>query len=98
GSYEPLTAVGARAEHVLSYARTSGDDIAVAVAPRFTSALNAPDGRFWAPDWAMTALDLTQYEVHEWREVVTGRSIVGSSLEEILGPFPVALLLGRRVR
>ncbi|MCB9490523.1 MAG: malto-oligosyltrehalose synthase [Dehalococcoidia bacterium] len=98
GSYEPLTAVGARAEHVLSYARTSGDDIAVAVAPRFTSALNAPDGRFWAPDWAMTALDLTQYEVDGWREVVTGRSIAGSSLEEILGPFPVALLLGRRVR
>jgi (1->4)-alpha-D-glucan 1-alpha-D-glucosylmutase len=80
GSYRPLAAQGAKADHVVAFLRGEG---AVSVAPRLVMAL---DG-----DWADTGLELPK---GHWHNVLTGRETEGGAvqLREILAPFPVGLL------
>ncbi len=95
GAYEPVRASGRRADHVISYARRYEDDFAVVVTPRLSVALN-PSDSFWSPDWGNTMLDPGHLGAGPWREVITGRLVGSSRLAEILGPFPVALLMPDR--
>ena len=78
GSYEPLTATGARRHHVLAYARSSET---VTVVPRWTERLGG---------WADTSLALPP---GAWRDVITGAERQGVvPLGELLEGFPIALL------
>jgi (1->4)-alpha-D-glucan 1-alpha-D-glucosylmutase len=78
--YEPLAARGARAEHVIAYAR--GDQI-ITVVPRLVLKLNR--------DWQDTTLALP---AGEWHNEFGGEPLRGVvRLDALLAKFPVALLV-----
>ncbi|CAH2598698.1 Malto-oligosyltrehalose synthase [Rhodovastum atsumiense] len=91
GAYEPLVAVGARAEQVCAFARRHGEDAAVVVAARFPVRLAAD------PDWAGTVLPWPRIEGQRWCDLFSGREIVpsdnGVGIEVVLGDLPVAVLV-----
>ncbi|HKG11980.1 MAG TPA: malto-oligosyltrehalose synthase [Pyrinomonadaceae bacterium] len=100
GEYEPLAARGRRAENVLAFARTRGEESCVAVAARFFTRLGV--GRegplaLSAEAWGDTHLPLGEVGAGRWRDVFTGREFDAGSggalrLAEVLSPLPVALL------
>jgi len=81
GSYDPLTAQGAKSDHVVAFVRGQA---AITVAPRWIIRL---DG-----DWADTKLQLPR---GRWHNVLTDDEMPGGAarLDEILARFPVALLV-----
>ena len=82
GAYEPLTATGPGADHVVAFARGGH---AVTVVPRFSVGLARAGG------WAGTALRLPP---GRWRDAFTGAHHDGAvALSELLAGFPVALLV-----
>jgi (1->4)-alpha-D-glucan 1-alpha-D-glucosylmutase len=83
GEYLPLHARGAYARHVCAFARRSGGQWAVAVAPRWTARL---------VDWSDTELVLPDGAPGEWREVFTGLIPASWRLADLLAEFPVALV------
>jgi (1->4)-alpha-D-glucan 1-alpha-D-glucosylmutase len=80
-TYEPLAVSGEKADHAVAFLR--GDKVA-AVIPRLVLGLGG--------DWGDTALDLPE---GRWRNELTGEEIEGGrlSLSEVLGRFPVGLLV-----
>jgi (1->4)-alpha-D-glucan 1-alpha-D-glucosylmutase len=102
GKYEPLAARGRRAENVLAFARTRGDDACVAIAARFFTRLGVGiEGplSLSAGAWGDTELPLGEsggVEAARWRDVFTGREFDARGgalrLSEVLSPLPVALL------
>jgi (1->4)-alpha-D-glucan 1-alpha-D-glucosylmutase len=83
GEYLPLEVRGARAAHVVAFARRLRERLIVAVAPRWTSRLS---------DWADTEIVPPEGASGAWREVITGLMPAGWRMSELLGEFPVALL------
>ena len=81
GAYEPLLAQGAKAAHVVAFAR--GGEV-VSVAPRLVIGLG--------DDWGDTTIELP---AGRWRNTLTGDEAAGGplSLAEALRRFPVALLV-----
>jgi (1->4)-alpha-D-glucan 1-alpha-D-glucosylmutase len=78
--YAPLTAVGAKARHVLSFVR----DGLLVVVPRLLIGLGG--------DWAGTSLELPP---GRWKNVLTGDKLDGDAaiqLDRMLETFPVAIL------
>jgi (1->4)-alpha-D-glucan 1-alpha-D-glucosylmutase len=92
--YLPLRPAGPRARHVVAFARTSGDQWAIAVVPRFVSGLDPMTARF-ASHWSETTVRLPREAPNRWRSAF-GTSIAarrGSlALEELFASMPVALL------
>ncbi|MFG2180073.1 malto-oligosyltrehalose synthase [Streptomyces abikoensis] len=83
GSYVPLYAVGARAGHVVAFARGGG---VVAVATRLAGRLGEAGG------WGDTALELPGDG--EWRDLLGGEVWRGRvAMAELLAAGPVALLV-----
>ncbi|MEA3018609.1 MAG: (1-_4)-alpha-D-glucan 1-alpha-D-glucosylmutase [Actinomycetota bacterium] len=82
GRYEPITAHGEAAEHVLAYRR--GDDL-VTVVPRLPLRLTERGG------FGDTVVILPD---GHWTDAVTGATVAGGSVavSRVLGSFPVALL------
>ncbi|GAC1696563.1 MAG: malto-oligosyltrehalose synthase [Candidatus Limnocylindrales bacterium] len=79
GSYVPLTAAGERADHAIAFVR--GDE-AITIAPRLVWQLGG--------DWGETRLPLPP---GSWRDVISGAAVRSDRLADLLGAFPVALLL-----
>ena len=81
GSYRSLWARGAKAAHVLAFAR--GQDVVVAT-PRLVMGLGS--------GWGDTDLELPS---GEWRDLMTGDAWAGGPVPvaSLLGRFPVALLV-----
>jgi (1->4)-alpha-D-glucan 1-alpha-D-glucosylmutase len=81
--YAPLTAVGAKARHVVAYERRD----TIVVVPRLVVGLG--------DDWGGTTLDLP---AGAWRDVITGAVTDGGSVEaaSLLASFPVAVLARTR--
>jgi (1->4)-alpha-D-glucan 1-alpha-D-glucosylmutase len=101
GRYQPLDLSGERARHAVAYARISGEDAIIAVAPRF--ALRMLEGQsvpLVPPErWAATRLHLpNELKPRVWRDVFTGDGVDGGDPEvaTLLGRFPVALLVNER--
>ncbi|HEX2026478.1 MAG TPA: malto-oligosyltrehalose synthase [Nitriliruptorales bacterium] len=94
GSYEPLAADGARAQHVVAFARRHGDRWAVAVVPRLTVTLVPGDWPL-GDVWADTTVPLPHTHC---RDALTGRSLRADDgrlrLADALQHLPVALLTG----
>jgi (1->4)-alpha-D-glucan 1-alpha-D-glucosylmutase len=84
GAYRPLSAVGARAGHVIAFAR-GAEPAVVTVVPRLV--LGAGD------DWRDTAVELPD---GDWFDQLCGHGVAGAPrVGELLQEFPVALLARR---
>jgi (1->4)-alpha-D-glucan 1-alpha-D-glucosylmutase len=79
GWYQPLPVSGAKAPHVLAFARGAG---AVTVVPRLVGGL---DG-----GWADTQVELPP---GRWHNMLTGSPVMSGSMTELVAGFPAALLL-----
>ncbi|NJN17126.1 MAG: malto-oligosyltrehalose synthase [Oscillochloris sp.] len=101
GEYLPLEVGGARAEHVIAYARRHGDAEMIVVAPRLTALLAQgeevpPLGDLWHD----TRLSLPESAGTRYRDLFSGVELTvradesgpGLALSEILSHFPIALL------
>ena len=81
-SYDPLAASGPASDHVVAFAR--GGEV-VTVVPRLVLGLGRRGG------WGETTLELPP---GRWRDALTGAHAGGRSrVAELLGGFPVALLV-----
>jgi (1->4)-alpha-D-glucan 1-alpha-D-glucosylmutase len=83
GDYLPLETRGARAAHIVAFARCLGDRWAVVAAPRWTSCLT---------DWADTEIVLPPNAPREWHDALTGLIPAGWRMSDLVKEFPVALL------
>jgi (1->4)-alpha-D-glucan 1-alpha-D-glucosylmutase len=79
GTYTPLQVTGAKKEHAIAFQR--GKDVATIV-----TRLPIKLGN----DWAGTAVQLGS---GNWTNILTGHQVASGRLEEILMPFPIALLV-----
>ena len=94
GTYEPVTATGSGARHVISFARRGPAGVAVAVAARFPLTLardgSPPVGKLWRETRLLTP------PAARWRCALGGHAIEqkgdGLALSEVLERLPVALL------
>ena len=86
GSYQPLAAHGAQAQHVVAFARGAE---AIIVAPRLVAGLARKSA---LADWSDTKLELP---AGRWHDELSDRSFAGGSvaLSKLLDRFPMALLL-----
>lgn len=99
-SYEPIEAIGPRADHVCAFRRVSAESgrTAIVVAPRFFATLAAASGKSspWGPAWAETAIDLPSESGH-FTNALTGENLAvrngHAPLAEVLRDFPVAFLI-----
>lgn len=100
GSYTPLDAVGAKPEHVVSFARELNGQVAIVAVPRLSytlagGAMRAPLGELWEntelPAPARTSEFLENVFSGEKIKVTPGRTLLCS---EVFAHFPVALLAG----
>jgi len=79
GSYQPLWATGARADHVVAFAR---GDAVLAIVPRLTRGV--------ADGWNDTTIQLPE---GRWQNLCSGEECSGSvRLDDLLAIWPVALL------
>jgi (1->4)-alpha-D-glucan 1-alpha-D-glucosylmutase len=97
GEYLPVTASGARAEHVVAFARRGAGSTLLAVVPRLVAELTR-DRDFAIPDrdvWEDTALT-GDVVAGRWRNLFSGEEMEtpadGLRLADVLADFPVALL------
>jgi (1->4)-alpha-D-glucan 1-alpha-D-glucosylmutase len=104
GEYLPLQVTGSHAEHVCAFARVSGDDCAVVIAPRLTCTLlerrpgNLPIG---PAVWGDTAIDVSSLRPPPtWDDALTGAAVQANGtrlpLAAILDRLPVSLLAARK--
>jgi (1->4)-alpha-D-glucan 1-alpha-D-glucosylmutase len=92
GSYRPLTAQGARAENIVAFARVSGGDAVIALAPRLPLRLLGGRDVPLVPhgDWGDTKVSLPEELARRrWR------NLLDASGERLSGDLPIAGLLAR---
>jgi (1->4)-alpha-D-glucan 1-alpha-D-glucosylmutase len=99
GEYLPVSAAGAKSEHVCAFVRRWEDHAALAVAPRWYATLTggATTPPLGADVWSDTHLELPEWMRGYCYNVLSGETIAigsGGTLElgQILTSFPVALL------
>jgi (1->4)-alpha-D-glucan 1-alpha-D-glucosylmutase len=101
GEYRPLETSGLHRERVITFARSRGDDWAIAIVPRRVASIQAPvlraDRRQF---WQDTALTLPPDAPVKWFNLLAGRKSPviqcannDISLGDAFDNFPVALLL-----
>ena len=104
GEYVPLEVSGAKADHVVAFARRLDDAVAITVAPRLHEKLSEESNKL-LPDpsiWSGTCIDVSGFIAKEYRNVLTGeaeRAVeydgrATLQVEQLLKEFPVALLAG----
>ncbi|CAO3402148.1 malto-oligosyltrehalose synthase [Azospirillum palustre] len=87
GEYLPLEATGERADHVVAYARRTGDATVVVAVQRLVGQLGEK------PDWGNTAIPLPRGT--GWRNRLTGAEVEGGDAvmaATLFADLPVALL------
>ncbi len=97
GAYLPIEAQGAKAGHIIAFARNYGGEMAVTAAPRFCTALvESGDFPLGPRVWEDTELVLSGGPPSRWRDAITGRIVLHKHplpVSDVLTHFPVALLL-----
>ena len=102
GDYLPLQVSGGRADHVVAFARRSGDRVAIIVVPRLCSALIDDSGLHFRRDaWGDTrvvlpediAVPLHSALIGESAEPIERDRTTFLPVSELLRSFPVALLI-----
>jgi (1->4)-alpha-D-glucan 1-alpha-D-glucosylmutase len=98
GNYQPLTVTGKLSNHIIAFARTDGEQTAIAIAPRFLTQLIQP-GQLPLGEavWADTVIQLPG-AVSVWQDAITTQTIQANGtllVSEALRHFPVALLTSK---
>ncbi len=97
GDYQPLSAEGERANHIVAFARTYKGQSAIAVVPRFLTSLITPDqDPYGKAVWGDTALVLPPGLKGPWQDALTNvkhRDQSRLPIAKILQTFPAALLV-----
>ena len=104
GSYSPIEAVGAHAEHVFSFVRRHAEQAALVAAPRLlVKLMSDPSGLpHGASIWGDTMLPLPQELAgRTWQALFTGETLTPTQhvgkpalpAAQVFGRFPVAVLL-----
>ena len=99
GDYQPLEVSGVWAEHVIAFARTLGNQVAIALAPRFLTHVIQPNQLpLGHTIWQDTQITLPATMPNNWTNVITQQSFsekhaikLGDAFEQ----FPVALLISQ---
>jgi len=99
GDYQKLTVVGSLQDHIITFSRTWGDTTAIAIAPRFFTAL-IREGELPLGEqiWHETRLSLPPGFASVWYDAVSGQTLTGKDtllIRDVLNHFPVALLLSQ---
>ncbi len=97
GSYEPLTATGAYAEHLFAFVRRHDRKAALVVAPRLMTAVSPSPGALPVGiKWKDTSLSLPK-DIGALRDVMTGRPIPAGptvAIADLFAELPFALCVG----
>lgn len=98
GDYLPLEATGELSQHLVAFARTQGDQVAIALAPRFLTNLVQPgECPVGETVWGDAQLQLPGDMPASWTNALTGQQLQGElKIATALQHFPVALLIGQR--
>lgn len=103
GDFLPAIATGARESNAVSFFRRHGSGWVLAIAPRWTTQLAPfPKPPIGARAWQDTVLRMPEGAPGSWRHVLTGETFAVAPdsneailpLKDVLGQFPVALLVG----
>jgi (1->4)-alpha-D-glucan 1-alpha-D-glucosylmutase len=93
GSYQPLSATGERAGHVLAFTRSCGTETLVVAMPRLVGSFLDGEAMPLGDLWDDTALPLGP---GRWRNILTDRAVEaaegGCACRELFGDFPIAIL------
>jgi (1->4)-alpha-D-glucan 1-alpha-D-glucosylmutase len=97
GDYLPLEVSGELQNHIIAFARRSGERTIVAIAPRFLTSLIKP-GEYPLGEqvWANSQLQLPANSPSSWKNLISEQPIQTSGVLQIgeaLKHFPVALLV-----
>lgn len=96
GNYLPLEVVGQYKDHIVAFARSFNNQIAIAVAPRLLTSLIEPGSYPCGEDvWGDTQLHIPQQLQSTWQDVFS-QTVLNSgtiAIGQILQNFPIALLL-----
>lgn len=99
GDYQPVDVVGKYRDCVVAFARSFGDKMAIAVAPRFFTTLVKPgELPLGEQVWSDTKLLMPQGVQSTWKDAITHQTISGGdrvAMAQILQHFPVALLISQ---
>ncbi|MBM0742888.1 malto-oligosyltrehalose synthase [Phormidium sp. CLA17] len=99
GNYQPLEVSGIFADHVVAFARTFEDQVAIALAPRFlTQVIQLNQLPLDHAIWQNTQIDLPSPMPKNWINAITQQSLSGKTeiqLGEALKHFPVALFISQ---
>jgi (1->4)-alpha-D-glucan 1-alpha-D-glucosylmutase len=93
GGYEPVAAIGTKADHICAFARSHEEDALLVVAARFPVRIDAD------PDWTGTEIPWPQEagRATRWHDLLSGEIVErrGEALgaEVVLGYFPIAILV-----
>lgn len=96
GNYVPLETGGIRQDHIIAFARTYEQKVAIAIAPRFLTKIIQPGQFPFGQVWQDTYVLLPHKSDGLWTDAVTGKQIVGAEkvlLSQILSDHCVALLM-----
>jgi (1->4)-alpha-D-glucan 1-alpha-D-glucosylmutase len=106
GEYVPLEVSGAKADHIVAFARLFGGQATVTIAPRLHANLTDISETLPAnPEvWEGTSVDVSELPVAQYRNVLTGEMVEPEdrdgekriSVETTSSNFPVALLVSER--
>jgi (1->4)-alpha-D-glucan 1-alpha-D-glucosylmutase len=99
GTYRPLRIQGKYANCAIAFARCHQNTVAIALAPRFLTALVQPDSLPLGEVWAETQIDLPPEWGTRWKNPITGESSLCDGvlpLEDAFRHFPGALLVSQR--
>ncbi len=99
GDYQKLTVVGSLQDHIITFSRTWGDTTAIAIAPRFFTALMR-EGELPLGEqiWHETRLSLPPGFASTWYDAISGQTLTGKDtllLRDVLNHFPGALLISQ---
>ena len=98
GDYLPLQVSGKYQDHIVAFARTKGDNIAIALAPRFLTSLIQPGEYPLGQVWEDTNIQLPS-QVSAWKDAISEQIIQANGtllVSEAFKHFPGALLLSQR--
>lgn len=97
GKVKEVNLQGKNMKNVLAFSRILNDEELLIIVPKYPNLLVGLDGLLFSSDFQDdTKLIMTEGKENGWSEILTGREIEPKdkkiSLEELLKPFPVAVL------